>query len=295
MNFHDLRVRDPYILFENGTYYLYRANIVHVGNEIVVQKSRDLVTLDEAHTVYTLDTSTWKSAQLWAPEVHAWRGKYYLFVSILGKSGLRSTEISVASTPDGPFLPVSDSPATPAEQSAIDGTLFEDEGVPYIVYSRDWPFCFDEAIGAYVGELWARPLTRDLSAPAGEAFRLFRSTDCPLSARAPACHDWEGKPVRRYGSDAPFLQRLPSGKILLTWSPIPDNNYVVFGAVADTIRGNWEHLDTPIFDQNGGHAMFFRDAENRLLMSIHAPEREGDERARFFPVTLTENGITLEK
>jgi hypothetical protein len=70
---------------------------------------------------------------------------------------------------------------------------------------------------------------------------------------------------------------------------------VVLGAVADSIRGTWKHLDAPIFDQNGGHAMFFRDAENRLLMGIHAPEREGDERARFFPATLTENGITLEK
>jgi len=288
----ELRVRDPYILAENGVYYLYRSGVVHVGSEIVVQKSRDLIEWGEPTTVYTLDASGWKKAQLWAPEVHAWRGKYYLFVSILGTSGLRGTEISVSDSPEGPFLPVSSLPATPIDQSAIDGTLYEEDGKPYIVYSRDWPFCFDESIGAYVGEIWARELTEDLSAPVGEAFLLFRSLECPLSAKAPARHDWEGKPVARYGSDAPFLRRLGNGKILLTWSPIPNNNYVIFGATADAIRGEWTHLDTPIFDGNGGHAMFFDDFDGVTKMCFHCPEREGDERATFLPVSLTD-GIKL--
>ena len=288
----ELRVRDPYILAENGVYYLYRTNLVHVGNEIVVQKSRDLIEWEAPTTVYTLDISGWKKAELWAPEVHAYHGKYYLFVSVLGKSGHRSTEISVASSPEGPFLPVSDAPATPAEQSAIDGTLYEENGTPYIVYSRDWPFCFDASIGAYVGEIWAQQLTEDLSAPVGEAFRLFRSTDCPLSAKAPARHDWEGKPVARYGSDAPFVRRLGNGKLLLTWSPIPDGNYVILGAVADTIRGAWTHLDAPIFDGNGGHAMFFDDFDGSVKMCFHCPECEGKERATVLPVELSD-GIRL--
>lgn len=289
----ELRVRDPYILAENGVYYLYKANICHVGTAVVVQRSCDLTEWGEPTTVYTPDPAYGKAEQLWAPEVHRWKGKYYLFVSYLTESGLRGTGISVSSTPEGPFLPVSDRPATPASQSAIDATLFEEDGIPYIVYSRDWPHCYDSAIGAYVGEIWGCAMTDDLSAPAGEPFLMFRSTDCPLSAASPARHAWEGKEIARYGSDAPYLLRLPNGKIYLTWSPIPGNNYVVLGAVADSLRGAWTHLSPPLFDSNGGHAMFFQDFDGQDRMCIHCPEREGDERACFLPVRITNDGIAL--
>ena len=119
----EMRVRDPYVVAANGTYYLYKTDVCHVGTRVLVHKSRDLEEWDEGTVVYTLDASGWKKAELWAPEVHAWRGKYYLFVSILGTNGKRGTEISVSNAPDGTFRPVSDSPATPIEQSAIDGTL----------------------------------------------------------------------------------------------------------------------------------------------------------------------------
>ncbi|MBE6590147.1 MAG: hypothetical protein E7643_08205 [Ruminococcaceae bacterium] len=290
-----LRVRDPYILAENGIYYLYKTNIPHVGTSIAVHTSRDLHEWSERPvTVYSLDTSTWKEGQLWAPEVHAWNGKYYLFVSVLGKNGLRGTEISVSSTPDGTFIPLANRPATPLDQSAIDGTLFCEDGRPYIVYSRDWPHCFDEGLGSYVGEIWGCELTEDLSAPVGAAFLMFRSTDCPLSASAPVRHEWEGKSVARYGSDAPFLQRLPNGRIYLTWSPIPGGNYVVLGATADSIHGKWEHVASPVFSENGGHAMFFCDFDGQDIMCIHAPEREGDERALFLPVSVTSDGVFLK-
>lgn len=293
MKTEELRVRDPYILAENGVYYLYRANVAHVGTEIVVQRSRDLAEWDEPTTVYRLDTSTWKSEQLWAPEVHRWNGRYYLFVSVLGKNGLRGTEISVADTPLGTFLPVADRPATPLDQSAIDATLCVEDGRPYIVYSRDWPHCFDAALGAYVGEIWGCEMTADLSAPASAPFPMFRSTDAPLSAAAPARHAWEGKEIERYGSDAPFVLHLPDGRLCLTWSPIPDGNYVVLGATADSLRGTWTHAATPVFDANGGHAMFFKDNDGQDRMCIHAPEREPDERARFLPVEISESGIRL--
>ncbi len=289
----ELRVRDPYILAENGVYYLYKTNVCHVGTRILVHQSRDLVEWDEGRVVYELSPTGWKKEQLWAPEVHAWNGKYYLFVSILGKHGLRGTEISVSDTLGGPFVPVSDRPATPLDQSAIDGTLFVDGDTPYIVYSRDWPHCYDESIGAYVGEIWGCEMTKDLTSPAGAPFCMFRSSDCPLSARKPARHDWEGKPVARYGSDAPFLMRLPSGKIYLTWSPIPGNNYIVAGAMADSIRGEWTHVEPAVFDGNGGHAMFFCDFDGTDKMCIHSPEIDGEERARFLPVSITEEGVRL--
>ncbi len=293
MNIKEFRVRDPFIVLCNDTYYLYNSKEPRVPNTVEVRRSRDLLEWDEPTVVYTLDRSSWRDRELWAPEVHKYRGKYYLFLSILSKSGCRGTEISVGDTPEGPFFPIADRPATPLDQSAIDGTLFIEDGVPYIVYSRDWPHCFDKTINAYVGEIWAQALSEDLGTPIGDAFCLFRSTDVPLSAKMPARHEWEGKPVVRYGSDAPFLVRLPKGTLFLTWSPIPNNHYVVLGATADRLKGPWTHLDAPLYDANGGHAMFFTDRENQLKMVLHGPEKQLLERALIFDAEMTEEGIAV--
>ena len=112
----DIRIRDPYIVAEDGCYYLYSATGSHNGETIVVYKSSDLKNWQEPTTVYTMSKDSWKKAELWAPEVHKYNGKFYLFLSILGKTGLRGTEISVSDAPDGLFIPISDRPATPLDR-----------------------------------------------------------------------------------------------------------------------------------------------------------------------------------
>jgi hypothetical protein len=57
-----------------------------------------------------------------------------------------------------------------------------------------------------------------------------------------------------------------------------------------SIFGPWEHLPEPLFDRNGGHAMFFRDKNDRNIMCIHAPEKNLLERACLFEVA-EENGV----
>ena len=67
----------------------------------------------------------------------------------------------------------------------------------------------------------------------------------------------------------------------LTWSPYPIDHYIVAGAISESgsIKGPWKHYDTPLFDRNGGHAMFFDDSEGKKKMCIHCPERPPFERA----------------
>jgi beta-xylosidase len=91
----DIRIRDPYIVAKNGTYYLYSSSVKEFISSVCVYKSTDLTNWQEPIPVYTLDTSGWKDYDLWASEVHEYKGKFYLFVSIMGKNGLRGTEISV--------------------------------------------------------------------------------------------------------------------------------------------------------------------------------------------------------
>ena len=288
----DIRIRDPYILPYNGKYYMYKAVNTEDLEYVAVHISVDLDFWSGEKVVYTFSDNTWKQSEIWAPEVHEYRGKFYLFASIKGKNGLRGTEISVSDTPDGVFTPVSDRPATPLDKSSIDGTLFVDEGTPYIVFSHDWPDNYVKEKGAYVGEIWGQELSKDLTSPVGEPFLMFASDESPYSKKAPAHHPWEGKNVIRYGSDAPFLNRLSDGRLFLTWSPLPDNNYVVLGAVSDNIKGPWKHLEKPLFDDNGGHAMFFTSFDGKRKVCMHHPEVFMKERALILDVE--EKGGTLE-
>lgn len=281
----DLRIRDPYVVVCGGFYYMYKCDEISV----LVYKSRDLENWEEQAVVYELSSESWGYKDLWAAEVHKYNGKYYMFLSLLGRNGLRGTEISVSDTPDGRFVPMTNKPVTPYERSCIDGTLYVEDGIPYIVYSADWPDNYDEAEDAYIGEIWARELSADLSEGVGEPFLLFKSNEAYCSLPQDIIRD--GKNARRYGSDAPFLQRLSCGKLYLTWSPYPKDKYIVAAAISDnnSIKGRWKHSEKPLFDKNGGHAMFFEDLDGNKKMCIHCPERTPDERAMFIDVK-EENG-----
>jgi len=299
-----------------GVYYLYGAGRHEWGAEfdedaIYVFRSTDLENWEDPTAVFFLprEQEFWGRADLWAPEVHFYNGKFYLFVSILGKEGfgtpqevigavseeelafrhlIRGTQIAVSDTPDGMFVPLANRPGTPLGPSCIDGTLYVEDGRPYHVYSHDWPHNFDAGLDCYDGEICAVEMTPDLTATVGEPFLLFKSSE---AGRAPCMHRFSEGTVRyRYGSDAPFLSKLSNGKLLLTWSPIPEGNYLVVEAVSDSgsIRGPWRHIEKPLFDQNGGHAMFFNSFDGRRMMCIHCPERPPEERPTFF--TVEEDG-----
>ena len=130
----DIRMRDPFVVTWEDTYYLYGTIDYELGERnLYVYESKDLQNWDNKCTIFTLDENSWAKGELWAPEVHLYNGKFYLFVSILGKNGLRGTQIAVSDTPNGTFLPVANAPATPAGQSCIDGTLYVEDGTPYMV------------------------------------------------------------------------------------------------------------------------------------------------------------------
>lgn len=293
----DIRIRDPYVVAANGHYYLYGTVEKQPDDlSLYVFRSTDMENWEEPKVIFSIDQITWAEKELWAPEVHLYKGKYYLFVSIMGKHGKRGTQIAVCDTPDGSFTPVADKPGTPMERSCIDGTLYVEEGVPYMVYSADWPDNYDAERDCYIGHIRAVQLTDDLRDMVGEPFTLFASIDCPISAAAPAHTNLNGTKVIRYGSDAPFVQKLSDGTLLLTWSPYTAGNYIVLAAVSKSgkINGKWEHLPAPVFDDNGGHAMFFNDLHGNRKMCIHWPECPPNERAHILDV-VEQNGTIKVK
>lgn len=292
----DIRIRDPFIVPYEGTYYMYGTlGETEGARSLYAMTSADLTHWTEPQRIFTLPADSWGEKELWAPEVHRYRDRYYLFVSILGRHGRRGVQIAVSDHPLGEFRCIANHPATPMDKSCIDGTLYVEDGVPYLVYSRDWPDHYVAEQDVYVGQICAVALTEDLTEMAGEPWVLFESWDAPLSANRPVRNRLpDGRRVYRYGTDGPFLEKLPDGRLLLLWSPIPQGNYIVASALSEngSIRGPWVHHTQAVFDKNGGHAMMFRDFAGRRKLCMHHPEKYFHEHPLILDIEI-ENGWVI--
>ena len=271
----EIRIRDPFILTdkENGCYYMYGTTALEKGtlaarNTFSVYKTKDLESFEEPKIIFNgSEIGFWADRDFWAPEVHKYNGKYYLFGSCKAEGKCRATQIFVSDTPDGIFKPVSDKPITPEGWECLDGTFFVEGGIPYVVFCHEWVQVKD-------GEIWAMPLKEDLSAPTGEPVMLFRATDNPnvseLGGTAPG----------NYVTDGPFLYR-EDGKVKMIWSSFYKNRYLVLEAEADSLLSEWRHGGSR-FDFDGGHAMVFETLEGKRMISLHRPNSANNERPFFY-------------
>ncbi len=75
----DLRVRAPYILPDPATqtYYL----CTSLGKRVGVYHSTDLENWSGPVTVFEAPADFWAQRGIWAPEMHRYRGRYYLFLT----------------------------------------------------------------------------------------------------------------------------------------------------------------------------------------------------------------------
>ena len=136
----DIRIRDPFILTdkENGCYYMYGTTALLKGtisalNSFAVYKSYDLENFEQPKILFDgSEHDFFGKKDFWAPEVHKYNGKYYLFGSVKADGVCRATHIFVCDTPDGKFVPVSDKHITPENWECLDGTFWIENGKPYI-------------------------------------------------------------------------------------------------------------------------------------------------------------------
>lgn len=273
MKLQDIHIRDPFILLEGGRYYLYGSR----GNEawgkatgLDVYESDDLVSWSGPSVVFTPPEGFWANMHFWAPEVHQYHGKFYMFVSFKSETACRGTQILVADTPKGPFTLHSDGPVTPRDWECLDGTLYIDrDGKPYMVFCHEWLQVKD-------GEMCAVRLSDDLKQAVGEPFLLFRASE----------PDWALKDKTEFVTDGPWMYRTASGKLLMLWSSSAANGYVEAIAYSDNgdVTGRWQHQKQLLFDQDGGHGMIFTSKEGKLFFILHNPNNSPMERPVILPL-----------
>ncbi len=295
----DIRIRDPFIYADqkSKTYFMYaqsanRAVSDFTGVEVYI--SKDLINWKAPRPVLTLpDNAGIKS--VWAPEMHQYNGKFYLFVTLTLRDTLpenkpvekdnwpgmhiRGTHLYYADSPLGPFQAFKGTSHTPEEWMALDGTLFIEEGKPYMVFCHEWVQTIDGTMD-YV------QLKDDLSGTIGEPQLMFKASAAPGARQSPEL----GKVT-----DGCFLYRsMQSNRLFMIWSTmLPEKGYCVLLTHSESgkISGPWKEQKI-IYEQNGGHGMIFSSFDDQLMMALHQPNSSPGERLHLFQIT--ESGDTMD-
>lgn len=303
----DFRAHDPFILADaaSGTYYLYTSvtsGALPRGQAgVVAYTSKDLKTWDGPQVVFTVPADGWANPAhgAWAPEVHCYNGRYYLFVTLHNRdkiiaeppqswkvTHMRGTQIFVSDTPTGPFVAMADRPTPPEDRMTLDGALFVEDGQPWIVYCHEW-------IQVVNGTFEAMRLTPDLSATVGEPVLLFRASDAPWIT------PWQAKPddkPREFVSDGCFFYRTKTGKLLMLWSSWQENGKyaeAVAYSLSGRLVGPWRQAE-PLLTDDSGHGMIFKTFDGRLMLVVHRPTMSPQSRARLHELEDTGDGLRLK-
>lgn len=295
----EMPLHDPYILAHKAskTYYLYTSNNAQMsgatGVGTMVYKSKDLRNWEKPIPVFLVPPTAFAQQGAWAPEVHEYRGKYYLFTTLYNEQKViqadarfgtfaRGTIVAVSESPDGPFRMLDEKSAVPpADFMTLDGTLYIDKNnKPWMVYAHEWVQKID-------GTMEAIPMKPDLSAADGPPIHLFKASDAPwLNASiTPSVRGLD------YVTDGPQLFRTRDGHLLMLWSSYENGSYVETHARSKSgeLSGPWEQLE-PLVKGDSGHGMLFHTFEGQLMMVIHRPFR----RARGKLYEMADRGDHLE-
>ena len=111
MKLEDINIRDPFVLNDGGVYYLYGTRAkdfgCHTGG-FDVYTSTDLVNWSEPKECFNSAEYGLNREVNWAPEVHKYKGEYYMLATFTQENGMRGSYVLKAENPLGPFDPYSD-------------------------------------------------------------------------------------------------------------------------------------------------------------------------------------------
>ena len=268
MKLDEINMRDPFILPYEGKYYLYGtrvgisdANLRYGKQEgFDVYTSLDLNEWTGPESIFEKNPNFWGTMDFWAPEVHIFKGKIYMFASFKAEGMHRATHILTADRPNGRFTPLTEKPITPVEWECLDGTFYEDKkGRPHIVFCHEWTQIGD-------GTVCEMQLTEDLQGAVNKPRVLWHASDYKKAVSVK-------KDEKAFVTDGPYLFRNSEKDLCCIWSSYDKKGYTELMSISDNqeIDGKWNVCESPLFSGDGGHGMIFTDFTGRLWFVMHKP------------------------
>ena len=294
----DLYIRDPFVLAENGTYYLYGTRGF---GQFEVFTSTDLKTWKAHKPCFVGGDDFWGNASAsvegaeaayWAPEVHKYNDAYYM-IATFTQSGTTNQQASVilkADSPLGPFAVWSEGAITPVGHSCLDATLYIENGTPYLIYAHEWQCSCKNYSGT--GTMDYIQLSADLKTTVGTSSQWFGADELTSF--------WEELFGTRASNvtDGPFVYTDEAGQKYLLWATSIDTDsgrkYSALATCFDAIGSdvNLRKDTVKLYTEDGGHSMIFTDLNGIETLVLHTPN-SGDTRAKFFNVVLHDGGLVL--
>jgi GH43 family beta-xylosidase len=269
---------DPWIVQRNGFYYYMNTT----GSSLVIRKTRSIAALAtaETKTVWRAPASGPNSRDIWAPELHWLRGKWYIyFAADAGRNESHRIWALENASPDpleGEWE-MKGKVADPSDRWAIDATVFEHASRLYMAWSG-WEGAVNGAQNLYVAEMsnpWTirgervRISTPDL--PWEKIGDLKPRTASEINPGADAANPIhvdvnEGPEFLQYG-DRVFLVYSAGG----CWTDYYSLGLLTASASSDLLNpASWKKSAAPVFwlspeahAYGTGHNGFFRSPDGK--------------------------------
>jgi xylan 1,4-beta-xylosidase len=230
------------------------------GPEFPLLHSTDLVNWEIMGTVFP-HRPEWAKGNFWAPEIAAYKGKYYIYYVGHKKDGALAVAVATADKPSGPYT--DHGPLVSQEDGSIDPVPVTDEkGDRYLIWKEDGNSRHQPT------PIWAQKLNDDGTKLTGEPRELIRN-DAP----------WEGALV-----EGPFvLHRGDWFYLFYSGSGCCGTgcDYALGVARAKSLLGPWEKdPSNPIMAGNltwkcPGHGSIVADERGRYWLMYHAYSQQG--------------------
>ena len=225
------------------------------GPEFIIQHSTDLVNWHAVGPVFQ-HRPAWAVANFWAPEISAYKGRYYVYYVGREHDGPLAVAVATAEKPAGPYT--DHGPIVAQADGSIDPAPVTDEnGVRYLIWKED-----GNSHQAPT-PIWAQPLNEDGTKLVGQPIELIHNDA-----------DWEGGVV-----EGPFILRRGEWFYLFyagNGCCGTHCHYAVGVARSHKLLGPWEkNPANPILAANQtwecpGHGSIVTDEQGRYWFLYHA-------------------------
>lgn len=293
---------DPWVTYKDGYYYYMHT----VGNHLELWKTPDMARLASAphKNIWTPPSAGPYSKEIWAPEIHFLRGKWYVYFSADdGDNQHHRIYVLENSSPD-PMegnWEIKGKVATPADKWAIDASVFEHKQKLYMIWSG-WEGDKNGEQDIYIAEM-KDPLTT-----VGPRVRLSRpelawETHGDLNdPQLPHVNVNEGPEILKHGNKV-FLFYSASA----CWTDFYALGMLVADADSELLdTASWKKSTRPMFLQSPetsvyapGHNSFFTTPDGKQSWILyHANDNPGDgcgnkRSPRMQPFTWNKEGMPV--
>ncbi|MEP7251989.1 MAG: family 43 glycosylhydrolase [Ginsengibacter sp.] len=273
---------DPWVIHKDGFYYYTNST----GHNITLWKTKNITDLKSAEkeVVWSPPATGPYSKDLWAPELHYLKGKWYVYFAADSGNNVDHRMYvleNLSADPLEGIWTMKGKLTTPGDKWSIDGSVFENKGKMYLIWSG-WPGDVNGEQDIYIAKL-KNPWTLE-----GKRVLVSRPT-----------YDWETIGDLHNVNDVPHVNvnegpeiLKHNNKLFLIYSASGcwTDNYALgmltANADADLLKASsWAKSDQPVFKQSPGnhvygtgHNSFFTSPdgkENYILYHANSEPGQG--------------------